>query len=235
MNTKIEDTRLFSVAALVFCDSKVLAVSRKTNHSDLGLPGGKIDAGETPEEALVRELREETGVTAIKFRPVFEDPCRTEGGESRPARVYLVEAWEGEPTAIEDAVVEWVLPERLFEPTNSFCHYNIALFKHLYGLGLSMNAPRKPEEIINSFPKNLEEAQIVREHCLIAFQGAMASNDHNELELYIMHLEKIIPLLHESLNLKRANKNDIPVDPDMEITRVDVPRSKPSWPIPENI
>lgn len=122
---------LFSVAALLFRGKEVLAVSRKNNHEDLGLPGGKIDYGETPEQALVRELREETGVTALRFVPVFEDPCRIENGESRPARVYLVYSWEGEPQAVENAVVEWVLPERLFEPSNSFHGYNIKLFAQL--------------------------------------------------------------------------------------------------------
>lgn len=110
---------IFSVAALLFRGKQVLAVSRKTDHADMGLPGGKIDYGESPEEALVRELREETGVTALRFIPVFEDPCRIENGENRPARVYLVYSWEGEPLAVENAIVEWVLPERLFESSNS--------------------------------------------------------------------------------------------------------------------
>lgn len=51
---------LFSVAALLFRGKQILAVSRKTNHEDFGLPGGKIDFGESPVEALVRELRELT-------------------------------------------------------------------------------------------------------------------------------------------------------------------------------
>lgn len=122
---------LFSVAALLFNGKKVLAVSRKNNHEDLGLPGGKIDYGESPEEALVRELKEETGVTALKFSKIFEDLCRIENGESRPARVYLVYSWEGEPKAIENAAVEWVLPERLMNKKNSFSEYNKKLFCHL--------------------------------------------------------------------------------------------------------
>jgi len=126
---------LFSVAALLFLGNKVLAVSRRTNHTDLGLPGGKIDYGESPEEALVRELREETGVTALRFMPVFEDRCRVECGESRPARVYLVYSWEGEPAAIENASVEWVLPEKLWDSSNSFSEYNKKLFAHLKETG----------------------------------------------------------------------------------------------------
>ena len=103
---------------------------------------------------------------------------------------------------------------------------------------------RKPEEIINSFPENWEEAQVVYDQCMQNFQRALASNEHNELELYIMRLRKIMPLLHESLHLKlaeirRVEKEvrpmviyDTAMDPDLEITRVDVPRSNPSWPAP---
>ena len=41
----------------------ILAVSRKNNHSDLGLPGGKIESGESPISAACREAVEELGAT----------------------------------------------------------------------------------------------------------------------------------------------------------------------------
>jgi mutator protein MutT len=122
---------LFSVAALVFREGKVLAVSRKNNHSDFGLAGGKIDPGETPEEAIIRELREETGISARRLRKVYEDLDRVENGESRPCRTYLVEEWSGEIISKENAVIKWILPDELFLPSNSFCKYNIALFDYL--------------------------------------------------------------------------------------------------------
>jgi len=85
----------------------------------------------------VRELREETGLTALRYIQVYEDPCRVENGESRPARVYLVYSWEGYARAVEDAVVQWVLPERLFDRSNSFSDYNIKLFECLKEMGVS--------------------------------------------------------------------------------------------------
>lgn len=53
----------FSACALIFNEEgKVLAVSRKDNKNDWGLPGGKVDEGETIKEALIREVKEETGL-----------------------------------------------------------------------------------------------------------------------------------------------------------------------------
>jgi mutator protein MutT len=127
---------LFAVAALVIKDGKVLAVSRKTNHSDFGLAGGKIDPGETSEEAVKRELFEETGLIATKLHNVFEDLDRVEGSKPCPCRTYLIESWEGEPKAMENAIVEWVSPWKLFEEEHSFCKYNIALFDHLNEIGV---------------------------------------------------------------------------------------------------
>jgi mutator protein MutT len=126
---------LFAVAALVFLDGLVLSVSRKNNHDDFGLPGGKIDPGETPEQAIIRELQEETGITATKIRQVYEDLDRVEDGQPRPCRTYVVESWEGEPYAVENARVEWLKPYILFCWTNSFNRYNIELFNHLKQTG----------------------------------------------------------------------------------------------------
>jgi mutator protein MutT len=135
-NTTIDLSEgLFAVASLVFKDGFVLGVSRKTNLNDFGLPGGKIDPGETPEQAIIRELKEETGITATKIRQVYEDLDRVEDGQPRPCRTYLVESWEGEPYAVEKARVEWLKPYILFCWTNSFNRYNIDLFQHLKQTG----------------------------------------------------------------------------------------------------
>jgi len=63
-----------AVKALLFFNGSFLLVKRSNNargeHSYWELPGGRLEFGETPEEALTRELKEETGLTAKIIRPL---------------------------------------------------------------------------------------------------------------------------------------------------------------------
>ena len=54
-------------------NGEVLSVSRKHDHNDFGLVGGKVDEGETPLEAVIRETREETGLTFSEVTFKIED------------------------------------------------------------------------------------------------------------------------------------------------------------------
>lgn len=121
-------TPLFSVVGLLMQDGLVLAVSRKTDHEDLGLPGGKIDPGEAALDALDRELREEVGTGVLSAETVFEDLDRVEGAVRKPCRTYRVTSWVGVPQSREGAWVGWVPPSRLLEPSCSFRDYNRRLF-----------------------------------------------------------------------------------------------------------
>jgi 8-oxo-dGTP diphosphatase len=122
---------LFAVTGLLIEEDQVLAVSRKTDPNDFGLPGGKIDPGETPEAALVREIREETGLEVVAFEKIFEDRDRVFGGELRPCRTYLIFAWTGDLSSTEKGVVKWVKPSVVTDPKSSFQEYNSKLFSSL--------------------------------------------------------------------------------------------------------
>ncbi|HSK67873.1 MAG TPA: (deoxy)nucleoside triphosphate pyrophosphohydrolase [Candidatus Limnocylindria bacterium] len=109
------------VAALVRREGRVL-ICRRPAHKARGLlwefPGGKVEPGEAPREALVRECREELGVTLevgeLYMRVVHEYTDITVGLGLYEARVP-----EGEPQALEHAEIRWALPGELGE--YAFC------------------------------------------------------------------------------------------------------------------
>lgn len=119
----------FSVAALIIVGPRILAVSRKTDHNDMGLPGGKLDPGETPEQALYREVREETTLQLQGIVPIFDAPDNVPGMGKRICRTYLVTSFRGQPKSPEGAKVAWVPFERVLADNCSFQEYNQGLWK----------------------------------------------------------------------------------------------------------
>lgn len=91
------------VLGLFFKDGNVLGVSRKDNHADFGLPGGKVDRGETLEIALDREVSEETGLVVKDKQLIWI----AEDNNDYLCYVYLVRDWEGEINTKESGIVKW--------------------------------------------------------------------------------------------------------------------------------
>ena len=102
---------LVAAAALVDVDGRVLLARRPPGKPMAGLwefPGGKVRNGETPEAALVRELREELGigVTESGLVPLtFSSHAYDDFHLLMP--LYVCRAWEGLVTAREDQELEW--------------------------------------------------------------------------------------------------------------------------------
>lgn len=118
------------VVALVVKGEHVLAVSRRNRPDDLGLPGGSIEPEETPFDALVREVKEETDVDVHAATHVFSRVDETTAG--KVAWAYVVTDWSGEPQQMEDGItVQWVEPARLLEEGCTFRDYNARLFTKL--------------------------------------------------------------------------------------------------------
>lgn len=106
-------TRVLVVGAAVVRDGRVLAARRTAPPETAGrweFPGGKVEAGETPEAALVRELREELGCTVVVEEWLAgEVPI----GERHLLRVAVVRLVEGEPVPVEHDRVRWLTPDEL--------------------------------------------------------------------------------------------------------------------------
>ena len=108
---------LVAACALIDADGRVLLAQRPEGKSMAGLwefPGGKVEAGERPEDTLIRELHEELGI-------VVREACLAPlafASHSYPdfhllMPLYVCRRWEGTVEAKEGQALTWVRPNRL--------------------------------------------------------------------------------------------------------------------------
>ena len=108
---------LVAAAALVDSDNRVLLSKSPEGKTLAGLwefPGGKVDAGETPEHALRRELKEELDIEVCEtcLAP-FTFASHTYNAFHLLMPLYLCRNWEGEIAPQEGQEVAWVRARRL--------------------------------------------------------------------------------------------------------------------------
>ena len=106
---------LVVAAALVDSDGRVLIAQRPEGKSMAGLwefPGGKIEADERPEDALIRELKEELGI-AVKEACLapFTFASHTYGAFHLLMPLYVCRRWDGTPQPHHHAALKWVRPK----------------------------------------------------------------------------------------------------------------------------
>ncbi len=113
------NTVLVSAVALVDKDGRILLAQRPEGKSMPGLwefPGGKVEPGETPETALIRELQEELGIDtwASCLAPLtFASHNYEKFHLLMP--LFICRKWNGIPTGNEGQNLTWVKPNRLKE------------------------------------------------------------------------------------------------------------------------
>lgn len=115
-----------AAVALIEKDGLFLSVSRKNDPNIRGFAGGSVNDGETIEEAMVRELFEETGLRATSYEEFFKD-----NDGIFETTCFLVQEYEGEAYSKETGIVEWVKKEQLC--VGPFAWYNTQVFaKYLH-------------------------------------------------------------------------------------------------------
>ncbi|MDI6025737.1 8-oxo-dGTP diphosphatase MutT [Corticibacterium sp. UT-5YL-CI-8] len=108
---------LVAACALVDADGRVLLAQRPEGKQLAGLwefPGGKVEPGETPEECLVRELREEIGIeTKIPCLAPLTFASHTYDTFHLLMPLYVCRRYEGVPQSREGQALKWVRPKQM--------------------------------------------------------------------------------------------------------------------------
>jgi 8-oxo-dGTP diphosphatase len=108
-----------AAAALVDFDRRVLIAQRPQGKAMAGLwefPGGKVEDGETPEYALMRELEEEL---AVETRPCCFSPIAFASHRYESFHLlmplFICRVWRGTPQAREHQALKWLRPADMFD------------------------------------------------------------------------------------------------------------------------
>ena len=106
----------FVAAALIVQDGNILIGQRRAEQpmaNQWEFPGGKIEAGESPEQALARELEEELGITAVIGQPVTRIRHNYRHGGAVDLQFFAVHQYSGEIQNRIYQQVRWVRLEDL--------------------------------------------------------------------------------------------------------------------------
>ena len=146
-----------AVRCFLIRENKVVVTKYKAGNLKAGyyeIPGGKIEEGETPEQAVVREFKEETGMKVsnlkLKGTMIVEYPNRIFNFET-----YVAQEYQGEPQEFEENTSEWIaINELLTEEKilsnivilNPFCIKSLLEEGKMFEMRIKVN---EAEEIVS--------------------------------------------------------------------------------------
>ena len=122
-----------AVMVVVNPEGRILGVSRRYDKTKFGLPGGKLDPNEAPEQAAIRETLEETStqVHACVYLYKREEAPDKPDGEWFYTYCYLALSWSGQPTNSEEGEVKWLTVYDLTNPNSAFPEFNTNTFNRI--------------------------------------------------------------------------------------------------------
>jgi len=119
------------VAALIRQDGRFL-ICRRPPHKTRGLlwefVGGKVESGETKQQALVRECREELAVT-VRVDDVFMQVVHPYPDMTVALTLFRAAIIEGEPQLLEHCEIAWITPDEIDQ--YEFCPADVEILKKL--------------------------------------------------------------------------------------------------------
>ena len=111
-------TMIVVAAALVDFEGRILLQQRAEGRRFAGMwefPGGKIEPGETPERALIRELEEELGIhtDSACLAPATFASHESDVGHML-LLIYICRKWRGSPAPLDASALRWVRPNEMY-------------------------------------------------------------------------------------------------------------------------